>query len=167
MRHLISGIDCAIAGAAIVAAPAALIPVTLRKSLRFMVSIPVDYACQPSYRGLRPAWRIRFRISIPYGSKNAKSPVSQRDRAGSCDFRFSLPARARADHERVEGVFGNLPPQILVGTVGLHRVDRLLEVGVLGGEFGPQLVGRLQAGLQHFVGEGTKLRATGDQTLQR
>jgi hypothetical protein len=36
MRHLISGIDCAIAGAAIVAAPAAPIPVTLIKSRRFI-----------------------------------------------------------------------------------------------------------------------------------
>ena len=61
-------------------------------------------------------------------------------------------AGARADHEAVVGVFGNLPPQILVGAVGLHRVDRLLEVGVLARDFGPQLVGRLQAGFQHFVG---------------
>src|SRR6478735_10140294 len=75
----------------------------------------------------------------------------------------TLSARARADHEAVEGVFGNLPPKVLVGAVGLHRIDRLLEVGVLGGEFGPQLVGRLETGFQHFVGEGTQLRATGNQ----
>src|SRR6516165_3922419 len=36
IRHLISGIDCAIAGAAIVAAPATPIPVTLIKSRRFI-----------------------------------------------------------------------------------------------------------------------------------
>src|SRR2546421_6125992 len=37
MRHLISGIDCAIAGAAMVAAPPATpIPVTLIKSRRFI-----------------------------------------------------------------------------------------------------------------------------------
>jgi hypothetical protein len=36
MRHLISGIDCAIAGAAMVAAPAMPIPVTLIKSRRFI-----------------------------------------------------------------------------------------------------------------------------------
>jgi hypothetical protein len=36
MRHLISGIDCAIAGAAMVAAPATPIPVTLIKSRRFI-----------------------------------------------------------------------------------------------------------------------------------
>jgi hypothetical protein len=36
MRHLISGIDCAIAGAATVAAPATPNPVTLMKSRRFI-----------------------------------------------------------------------------------------------------------------------------------
>jgi hypothetical protein len=36
MRHLISRIDCAIAGAAIVAAPATPMPVTLIKSRRFI-----------------------------------------------------------------------------------------------------------------------------------
>src|SRR3954454_20916810 len=36
MRHLISGIDCAIAGAATAAAPTAPSPVTLMKSRRFM-----------------------------------------------------------------------------------------------------------------------------------
>jgi hypothetical protein len=40
MRHLISGIDCAIAGAASVAAPAAPSPVTLIKSLLFMFFLP-------------------------------------------------------------------------------------------------------------------------------
>jgi hypothetical protein len=40
-RHLSSGIDCAMAGAASVAAPAAPMPVTLRKSLLFIESIPV------------------------------------------------------------------------------------------------------------------------------
>jgi len=36
MRYFISGIDCAIAGAAIVAAPATPSPVTLIKSRRFI-----------------------------------------------------------------------------------------------------------------------------------
>src|SRR5258705_11469941 len=87
-------------------------------------------------------------------------------------FRWSVrkPCRsaagARADHEAVVSIFGNLPPQILVGTIGLHRVDGFFEVGVLGGNFSPQLVGRLQTGFQYFVGEGTKLGAVGDQTFQ-
>src|ERR1043166_4754043 len=38
MRHLSSGIDCAMAGAAIVAAPATPSPVALIKSRRFMLS---------------------------------------------------------------------------------------------------------------------------------
>src|SRR3981189_3128412 len=45
MRHFSSGIDCAIAGAASVAAPAAPIPVTLRKSLRFMNPALVGCLC--------------------------------------------------------------------------------------------------------------------------
>src|SRR5260370_40535662 len=40
MRHLISGIDCAIAGAAMLAAAAAPNPVTLMKSRRFMDFLP-------------------------------------------------------------------------------------------------------------------------------
>jgi hypothetical protein len=40
MRHLISGVVCAIAGAASVATPAAPSPVTLMKSRLFMISYP-------------------------------------------------------------------------------------------------------------------------------
>lgn len=46
-------------------------------------------------------------------------------------------AGARADHEAVVSVFGHLPPQIFVGAVRLHGVDRLLEVGVLGRDLAP------------------------------
>src|SRR5579863_2547301 len=56
MRHLISGIDWAIAGAAMVAAPATPIPVTLMKSRRFIdIPSPADVTCQPSFRGLGPS----------------------------------------------------------------------------------------------------------------
>jgi hypothetical protein len=48
MRHLISGIDCAIAGAAIAVTPAAPIPVTLRKSLRFIEIHPL-WLCQLAF----------------------------------------------------------------------------------------------------------------------
>jgi hypothetical protein len=41
-RHLSSGIDCAIAGADMVAAPATPSPVTLIKSLRFIEPLPCD-----------------------------------------------------------------------------------------------------------------------------
>jgi hypothetical protein len=77
MRHLISGIDCAIAGAAMVAAPATPIPVTLIKSRRFMEIPPPDNltcAGQPSFRGLPSAWNIRSRISMPNFPKQSEKP---------------------------------------------------------------------------------------------
>jgi hypothetical protein len=52
MRHLISGIDWAIAGAASVAAPAAPNPVILIKSLRFIFLSLAGCVVQPSFRGL-------------------------------------------------------------------------------------------------------------------
>src|SRR6202521_53361 len=52
MRHLSSGIDCAIAGAASVAAPAAPIPVTFRKSRRFMEFLPSWLRHEPSFARL-------------------------------------------------------------------------------------------------------------------
>src|SRR3978361_1203264 len=73
--------------------------------------------------------------------RNAKSPVSSRRPGLPCYLRLRLSApRARADHEAVKGIFGNLPPQILVGAIRLHRVDRLLKVRILAGEFSPQFV---------------------------
>ena len=50
----------------------------------------------------------------------------------------------RADHERVESVFVELPPGQHIGPVGDDRILRLLEVRVLGGEFAVDLVRRLQ-----------------------
>jgi len=53
IRHLISGMDCAIAGAATVAAPATPNPVTLMKSRRFMISPLMMICClRPLCRGL-------------------------------------------------------------------------------------------------------------------
>jgi len=61
------GIDCAIAGAAIVAAPAAANPVTLMKSLRFMAFLPrvVRSAFLARLEIIwREAWNIRFPNAI-------------------------------------------------------------------------------------------------------
>src|ERR1700747_2794099 len=52
IRHLISGIDCAITGAAIVAAPATPIPVTLIKSRRFIIEFPSPGECDPCWTAL-------------------------------------------------------------------------------------------------------------------
>src|SRR5436305_13321891 len=89
-RHLSSGVDCAMAGAARVAAPAAPIPVTLRKSLRFIESIPVDCvcvrlldeACGASME--QPA--LDFHPEPAF--KAQKSPVSKVDRALRFDLRI-------------------------------------------------------------------------------
>lgn len=43
----------------------------------------------------------------------------------------SAIADSRSNHEAVVSVFGDLPPQILIRTIGLHRIDRLFEVSVL------------------------------------
>src|ERR1700678_407037 len=62
MRHLISGIDCAIAGAAMVAAPATPRPVTLMKSRRF----------------IDPPWRyadsLRFEAWTEHGTSGSGFP---------------------------------------------------------------------------------------------
>src|SRR4051812_41723789 len=90
-RHLISGIDCAIAGAAMLAAPAVAIPVTFRKSLRFMN--PALRLCV-SDSLLVEAWDQHGTTGsrIPSGkrSRNAKKPgLLAGDRASPC--RPTLP----------------------------------------------------------------------------
>src|SRR5207237_9241923 len=84
---------------------------------------------------------------IPIAPRQRKSPASRtRPGVSPSDVLRRSAAGARADHEAVVGVFGDLPPQIFVGAVGLHGVDRLLEVGILGRDLRPQFVGRLQTG---------------------
>src|SRR4051812_18975455 len=59
IRHLISGIDCAIAGAATLATPAAASPVTLMKSRRFIACSLDDCAL---FAFLAQAWRRAWSI---------------------------------------------------------------------------------------------------------
>jgi hypothetical protein len=70
MRHLISGIDWAIAGAAMVAAPATPNPVTLIKSRRLMMS--------PSC-GDVPAFVLRLGISMEHPVLVFHAQVGYRD----------------------------------------------------------------------------------------
>src|SRR5215468_7373337 len=79
MRHFNSGIDCAMAGAAIVAAPATLSPVTLIKSLRFML-LPSQKLSASAFfcRGLSQAWNIWMAISILDQTWHAKNPAPSR-----------------------------------------------------------------------------------------
>src|SRR5215831_15561860 len=80
---------------------------------------------------------------------------------------LALRPRPGADHEAVEGVFRNLPPQILVVAECLHRIQNLLVIGVGSRRFGINLVRRLQACLHHRLRERTQLRAGRDETLER
>jgi hypothetical protein len=80
MRHLISGIDCAIAGAAMVAAAAAPIPVTLIKSRRFIEFLPLCDCCWFAFvarLGTSMEHPVPdFHDELSY--RNAKSPASLR-----------------------------------------------------------------------------------------
>src|SRR5207237_3668241 len=92
-RHLSSGIDCAMAGAARVAAPAAPIPVTLRKSLLFIESITVDCVCVSLLgEACGQHGTTGFRFPSRTGGKMQKSPVSRGDRAVSCASEFGSEA---------------------------------------------------------------------------
>src|SRR5579872_3613847 len=106
------------------AAPATPIPVTLIKSRRFMEFPPPDDV---------PAFvssfcrRLKKAMEPPAAGFHAECHIAaQKARPGKgpgfnyCRRR-QLAAGARADHEAVERVFGDLPPQILVRTIGLHR----------------------------------------------
>src|SRR4051812_45501658 len=81
MRHLISGIDCAIAGAAIAAAPATPIPVALIKSRRFMEYSPGTFDLlkrlldEAWLSHSSRAWNIPTANSIANLQRERKSPA--------------------------------------------------------------------------------------------
>src|SRR5207302_1959100 len=58
---------------------------------------------------------------------------------------FESGARAIADQEAVIGVFGHLPPQILVVAEGERRFPALLEIRIGGGDLVVELERRLEA----------------------
>src|SRR5580693_10520631 len=64
---------------------------------------------------------------------------------------LSAPGAALADHEIVEGIFGDLPPQILVGAERHVGIGDLLEFGIFGAELRIEIVGGLVAGLDHIL----------------
>jgi hypothetical protein len=85
MRHFNSGIDCAIAGAAMVAAPATPSPVTLIKSRRFMLAPSQN--CLPAFfvEACRKhgTSELRFPSSTRLGAQ--KSPAPKRRPGGLFD----------------------------------------------------------------------------------
>jgi hypothetical protein len=74
MRHLISGVDCAIAGAATVAAPATPIPVTLIKSRRF-IEFPSlgDVIIQPSFE----VWTTMKHLPADFHASNGLTAMQK------------------------------------------------------------------------------------------
>src|SRR4029077_3253876 len=61
-----------------------------------------------------------------------------------CEHDFASALRTITDHEGLEGVFGDLPPQIFIVAEGVDGSQNLFVIGVLGRFFGVDLIGRLQ-----------------------
>src|SRR6202030_1035207 len=100
IRHLISGIDWAIAGAAMLAAPATPIPVTLIKSRRFIeLPSPCDDLCQPSLRRFSAAWNIHSRISTLISHVATQKTRRPATPGLGTQLKSRLAAGARADHD--------------------------------------------------------------------
>ncbi len=79
----------------------------------------------------------------------------------------SGPLIAEADLVGVHGVFGHLPPQILLGPERLDVVVELLEPLVLGRDFGVKLLSGLVAAVHDIRREWLQHRALRDELLQR
>src|SRR5258705_12042794 len=75
--------------------------------------------------------------------------------------------RTRADHEGLEGIFRDLPPEISVVAEFRLRVQDLLEVRIDRGGLGVDLVRRLQAGLHNRLAEWAQLGPGRHQALYR
>src|SRR5579871_6979606 len=73
-------------------------------------------------------------------------------------YDFGSSPRAGADLVGVEGIFSDLPPQILIAAEGGYRIPDFLEVRVLGGSFRINLVRGLVAGVHDLRREGMQLR---------
>src|SRR6201996_105100 len=139
MRHLSSGLDCAMAGAAIVAAPAAARPGTLIKSRRFMSS-PWGYLAQLCPVSLlAEAWPENelsgsvFPSPTLGGQREKQAPLQptkQKPRGLAPGFSFSDITGCAAsahqpvpDHEAVEAELGDLPPLIaFIGKLGQRGI---------------------------------------------
>src|SRR5262245_22577614 len=179
IRHLSSGIDCAIAGLA-TAVAARPMPAACRNFRRFIsCTLPL---CTWRDEPRIPFGRRRTASSrIPRAGPSQFAPVQpDLESAGRLKMRAgcspgppstlsgrSLAAYSRADHKGIIGVLGDLPPQILVVTEGNDRIPNLLVVGIGGRCFGVHLFGRLQAGLHHRCRERPKLGARRNQAFKR
>ena len=107
--------------------------------------------------------QLRFLLSVEIQQYKA-APRSLRTKKAPKDTSGGHPERVRLDGaaQRARavrimkvsiGVFGDLPPQILVVAEPPASFPDLLEVRVLGRDFGIEFVGRLQAGFHHVLRE--------------
>ena len=99
------------------------------------------------------AWQITKR-----GRHRASPAIVSRD--------FASALRTITDHEGLEGVFGDLPPQIFIVAEGVNGSQHLLVIGILGRFFGVDLIGRLQTRVHDRLTERAQLHAIRDQAFQ-
>src|SRR3954462_15641222 len=116
MRHLISGIDCAIAGAAIAVEAASPTPADFRNWRRF-IAFPLceSTLCRRDRSGLNRRFflavtgeRLTANLTKLLADAKRKNPGPQAPGAVISSLRTRSGARTRPDHEGVEGVFGHL-----------------------------------------------------------
>ena len=106
---------------------------------------------------LSPPSRLRHARDLDTRAPFARdSPAKRPSRLG-----------AIADQEGVVGVFGDLPPQILVAAVGDHRVIDFLEIGIAGRHLVVEFERGLQARVHHRRRERRQLGAGGDEPFHR
>ena len=129
MRHLTSGIDCAMAGAATAVEAASPTPADFRNSRRFIGVSPAHSRLSADATGCalnrRSCWpvtdeRLAAILRNYSADANTKKPGAVRPGSASIFGSFARlsGARTRPDHEGVVGVFGHLPPQIFVVAEG-------------------------------------------------
>src|SRR5882724_6394933 len=171
-RHLSSGIDWAMAGAASVLATATAPPPTpaVRRNLRRCMCF--------TPRNVFLFAKIPLSgISLPRGTALGKGAVRQRANKKSPAEAGLFPAGPvcwlepvggrLARHEVVEGVLGHAEPQDFLVPERLPGIEDLLELRVLGCGLGVELVGGVEAGLHHRLRERQELGAGRDQLAQR
>src|SRR5215213_7540081 len=101
-----------------------------------------------------------------HGSPAKKNPALSTPGFSMARWNGGSAAGAGADHVGVEGVFGHLEPEIFLVAEGADRVDHLLEVRILGGNFRIDLVRRLVGCVEDLLRERAQLSAGAHQAAQ-
>src|SRR5437588_12366778 len=99
--------------------------------------------------------------------RKRKNPGARGSGVALSDEKPPSDARAVADQVGVVGVFGDLPPQILVVAERQGRLPDLLEIGIRGRNLVVKFERGLQAGIHHAWRKRAQLRASRYQPLER